>query len=401
MGSTTSMSRNPTYKSLLVVGIAVSLLMTACGSASAKVVKIAISFPQGIDVGKGMLRAAQLAISEANGKAGPYSIDVLISSSSDPKGSPVSNDMEAANAKQAIADPSVVAYIGGATSDQARAVLALLNNANMTQVSATATWPGLTKPGFGAGEPGIYYPTGRRHFFRLVPSDDVQGLVATRWVHQLGAKSVYIVSDGSAYGEGLAGIFEANAPDQSLQVLGHDRYDSAKIQPAALNDLAAKIIAANPDALYYPAAVGDTKLMVEVRTLNPKIMLVSGDALTSQPIGPEAQALEGLYATNVAFDPSQLDTASQFRTSFQTAYGKPAAAYDMLVYESTKALLQAISQADAPTRDSVLTAMSKLGEVNGVLGKWHFDTNGDINLTQINGMQLVSGQWKSIAVIHS
>ncbi len=388
-------------KSLLIAGVVISLFMTACGNASPKAVKIALSFPQSLDVGKEMLQSAQLALKEANGKAGPYTIDAVIFDSSDPKGNPVSTDSEIASAKQAIADLSVVAYLGSVTSDQARAVLPLLNNAGMTQVSATVTWPGLTKPGFGAGEPGIYYPTGRRHFFRLVPSDDVQGLVATHWVHQLGAKSVYIVSDGSAYGEGLTGIFEANAPDQSLQVLGHDHYDPAKIQTAALKDLAAKIVAANPDALYYPAAVGDTKLMIEVRTLNPKIMLVAGDALTNQQMGADAKVLDGLYATNVALDPSQLDSASQFRTNFQNAYGKPGSAYDMLVYELTKVLLQAIGQADAPTRDSVLTTMSKLGEFNGVLGKWHFDSNGDINLTQINGMQLVNGQWKSIAVIYS
>jgi branched-chain amino acid transport system substrate-binding protein len=394
------MSRKPITASLRMAGLIVALIVTACGTAPAPLVKIAVSLPQGREVGQDMAHAAQLALSEMQGKAGPYNVELVIFSSSDPKGSPVSVDAEVANAKAAIADPSTVAYLGTTTSDQARAVMALLNTAQMTEVAATTTWPGLTKPGFGAGEPGIYYPTGRRHFFRLVPSDEVQGLVATRWVHQLGAKSVYIVSDGSAYSEGLAGIFEANAADESLQVLGHERFDPDKSQPGDINALANKINAAHPDALYYPASPDHVQLMVELRKLNPKLMLFSGDALTSKGIDSDAEALDGMYATNVVLDPRQLDTASPFIKAYQAAYGKVPSPYAMLTYEAMKTVLQAVARADAPTRDSVLASMGKLGDIDGVLGKWHFDANGDTSVTTISGLKLTSGQWKPEAVIH-
>ena len=394
------MSHRRLHLRLLIAGFVLSLIASACGSVSSDTVKIAVSFPQGIEIGKDMVRGAQMAFDEAKGKAGRYNVVLIISDSSDPKGSPVSNDFEIANAKNAIADSGIVAYLGTATSGQARSVMALLNAAQMTEVAPSTTWPGLTKPGFGAGEPGIYYPTGRRHFFRLVPSDEVQGLVAAKWIVQLGAKSVYIISDGSPYGEGLAGIFEANAPDQKLKVLGHDRYDPAKAQPDEVKALAAKIVAAKPDALYYPANLqGDFQLMVEVRALEPKILIMGGDGLVGEDVSSQAKPLEGIYATNTSLDADQLDSASTFLKNFQAAYGKKPPAFAMVTYESMKVLLKAIERADSPTREAVLNAMGKLGDFTGVLGTWHFDDNGDINQTAISGLQFQNGQWKTITVI--
>src|SRR4051812_19751858 len=102
------MSRKPITASLRMAGLIVALIVTACGTAPAPLVKIAVSLPQGREVGQDMAHAAQLALSEMQGKAGPYNVELVIFSSSDPKGSPVSVDAEVANAKAAIADPSTV-----------------------------------------------------------------------------------------------------------------------------------------------------------------------------------------------------------------------------------------------------------------------------------------------------
>jgi branched-chain amino acid transport system substrate-binding protein len=169
-------------KFILAISIATSILLSACSNAAPQVVRVAINLPLALGVGQDMLNAMQLALNEANGKAGNIPVELRTLNSSDPAGNPVSVDLAVSTTKDAIADSSVVAYIGPATSDQTRATAPLLNNASITQVSPAASWPGLTKPGFNPGEPGIYYPTGQRHFFRLVPSDDVQGLIATHWI---------------------------------------------------------------------------------------------------------------------------------------------------------------------------------------------------------------------------
>ncbi len=67
------------------------------------------------------------------------------------------------------------------------------NELRLAVVSPSATWPGLTKSGYGVGEPGLYYPNGERMFFRVVPSDDIQGRVAAEWLSDKNHTSICIV----------------------------------------------------------------------------------------------------------------------------------------------------------------------------------------------------------------
>src|SRR3989442_15578504 len=74
---------------------------------------------------------------------------------------------EAENARKAINDKSVVAYIGTYNSGAAKVSIPLLNQAGLVMVSPANTYPGLTKgpeKGAEADEPGKYYPNGKRNY---------------------------------------------------------------------------------------------------------------------------------------------------------------------------------------------------------------------------------------------
>ncbi len=387
-------------KFILTIGIALSVLLSACGNATPQIVRVAANLPLGIPTGQDMLNAMQLALNEANGKAGNIPVELRALNSSDPKGNPVSVDLAVSTTNDAIADPSIVAYIGPATSDQTRAIAPLLNAVSMTEISPAASWPGLTKPGFNPGEPGIYYPTGQRHFFRLVPSDDVQGLIATHWIKQLGAKTVYIVTDKSASSTGLAGIFEANAQDQSLTIIGKDQLDVANASADDLNTLAARVVAAKPDAVFYPSADNSGgRLLTALRTADSKLTIVCTDGVTPEDLTSQAALLEGIYATDISIGADQIPAAADFLKNYQAAYHTMPPPFALTSYVAMQVALQAIKQADTPTRAGVLAAMSKLGNFSDSLGAWHFDANGDTSLTHISGLQLKNGQWTTVAVI--
>ena len=120
--------------------------------------------------------------------------------------------VEAANADKAIQDPSVVAYIGPYNSGAAKISMPKLNQAGLLQISPSATWPGLTKPGLGEpNEPMIYRPAGKPTFFRVVPADDLQGDVGAKWAQELGAEKLFILHDGELYGKGVASVFKKSA----------------------------------------------------------------------------------------------------------------------------------------------------------------------------------------------
>jgi len=389
----------------LVVALGLGIVLTACdgGVVSSKHVKVAVAMPLGLDIGHDMLNAAQLALDEAEGMAGDIAVELVSFDTSEPDGNPLSPELEKASAVAASDDPAVVGYLGASASDQARASLSVLNEASIVQFSPAATWPGLTKPGFGPGEPGIYYPTGRRHFFRMTPSDDIQGVAAARWADQLGMESVYIVDDGTAYGVGVAGIFEVTIQDLGMRIVDHTAFSADSFTEAQLQALAEKVVESDPDLFFLGSSFGygGSDFVRVLRSLDKEIKIMVPDGMVQDQIFTDLgeAAVEGIYATNVTIPAEKLRTADAFRERYQSAYGKEPPPYAVNAYEAMQVLLLAISRAETPTREHVLDAVANLGEFSGVLGTWSFSPAGDISLSVISGLQAHHGAWTFVQVL--
>jgi branched-chain amino acid transport system substrate-binding protein len=386
---------------LLISALVLSLMLTSCGGLAApKSVKIAVSLPLGMEFPKGLLNAAQLAIKDANGKAGDINVELLVLDQSDPNGELVSIDREQQNIQQAIKDTSVVAYFGPTSSSTTKVSIPLLNEAGITHVSATATWPGLTKPGFGPGEPGVYYPTGIRNFFRTVVSDEVQGAAAARWATQLGYTSTYIVTGTGSYEQGVAGVFEITAQDLGIKVLGKDTFPVAEEMGAEqIQTIVDNVISAEPDVVYLSGnqSFNGEVMAIALRQTNADLPIMGPDGLVLddfiKSLGPELA--NNIYGTTVPIQADKLDTpaAAAFVSNFEAAYNRQPNSYETATYEAINVLLYAIEHAKEPTREGVLEAMQNLGDYTGVFGTWHFDKQGDISATWVSGMQVQNGAW--------
>lgn len=392
------------YRLVLIIFIITSLL-AACGESKneTSTIKVAVSAPLGLDIGQDVVNAAQLAIDEAGGKINGHKVELLVLDVSDPQGSPVSTELEAKAAQKAIADDAVVAYLGPMTSDQAKVSISLLNQASIAQVSQSATWPGLTKPGFSPGEPGVYYPAGRRHFFRVMPPDDVQGTGGARWASQLAVKRVYIIDDGTSYGIGVAGIFEVAATDLAIEVLGHDSLTGDTIAASDLEVLVNRVIEAQPDMVYFGGGVvpHGVNMIRALRTASPTLVIMGPDGLYQDELITDigADVVAGIYVTGLTIPIDQLESAAAFAEKYETKYGKEPLPYIVGSYEGTKAILAAIKKTDEPTRENVLNAIANLGEFTGVFGTWQFDPSGDISLTTVSGWQIQNGEWTFVQVV--
>jgi len=166
---------------------------------------------------------------------------------------------EAENARKAINDKTVVAYIGTYNSGAAKVSIPLLNQAGLVMVSPANTYPGLTKPGKGeADEPGKYFPTGKRNYARVVPADDIQGAVGATWAKDLGATKVYILHDTELYGKGIADVFRASAKTLGLAEAGYEGAPKADNYRA----LADKIKASGADFVYYGGIVDNNPCLL-------------------------------------------------------------------------------------------------------------------------------------------
>lgn len=394
------MKRKKWWVVLLVLG----LLLPACQQLrSPKSVKIAVDLTLELDVAKNMENAAHLALETAGGKAGDVDVELVVFNTSDPEGATISKELEEEVATTVANDEDFVGYIGPLASSQARISLPILNEAGVPQISPSTTWPGLTKPGFAPGEPGLYYPTGRRHFFRTVPADDIQGVLAADWAQSLGFENVYIVTDGTAYGAGLGGIFQSNAQDLDLEVVGFAEFAGEDYTIGDLREIAEQIVAAEPDMVYLGAGLGTGAIdfASQLIELAPDTSLMGPDFIVNDDFitGVGAPAAEGTYGTNVLVPPEQLDSAADFFAAYREAYGEDPHPFALATYEAVGVMLEALAQADSPTRGDLLTALGNLGNYEGALGTWSFDERGDISVTLISGMRIRDGEWEFVKAL--
>ncbi|MCS6836727.1 MAG: branched-chain amino acid ABC transporter substrate-binding protein [Anaerolineae bacterium] len=394
---------------LLLIVVLAFMLVNNRSSAPGNL-KLVVGLTEGgyPDFALAVRQAAQLAY-DAAAPSLTRSIELVFVNNSDPQ-KPINEMYEAQVIRDKLLDDlGVLAYVGAYSSGQARNTILAANGGFLTVISPSASWPGLTKPGFAPGEPGMHYPSGQRNFFRVVPADDVQGVAAARWLSQQGLRRVYILHSTTTYGAGLAGIFEANAADHGLEVLGKQLYNIDDVSEAQIRLIVNSISQAQPDAVL--AAMSwegkSGAVLRAVRRALPDTPVLGGDAIMQDTLPDDHDALNGVYATNLVAPPERLPNAQAFVVAYRERYSEEPADYQLPVYEAVQVALRAIDQAQEPTRRGVLRYLRTMSSYKGILGTWHFDRSGDISLQTIAVARFEAdpddprlGVWRSVTVVN-
>lgn len=355
-------------------------------------IKIVGSYPlQTISVGQDIVNGIEMAFDEVNNMVGDYHVEFISRDDGDAQGH-WQSDLEVANATFAAKDPQVMVYLAPFNSGAAKLSIPVTNRAGLAHVSPGTTWPGLTQPGFLPGEPGDFYPTGLRTFFRTCPTDALQGPAGALWAKELGVRSVYIFDDGEAFGKGIAGLFQNKAREIGLTVLGRETLDKAKTDFA---DELQKLRANPPDMIYFAGITpnGAVPLAQGVKKLLPNTKFMGPDGIREQAFIDQAgAAAEGVYATVVGMPPEKLEGKGKvFYDAYTTKYGTPPGTYSVFGYEAAKMILQSIDKADVKDRKHILNEIAKVKNYDGLFGTWSFDQNGDTTLDLVSGSTVRNG----------
>lgn len=367
----------------------------ATGTPSAKTVKIVSSLPlQGPSRTQTVpiMNAIKMALEEQGGRAG--STTVLYESYDDASAARLNWDpvVEAENARRAISDPSVVAYIGTYNSGAARVSVPITCQADLAMVSPSNTYPGLTKP-YETDEPGKYYPNCKRNFARVIPSDDLQGAVGARWAKEIGAKRVYIVHDADPvdlYGRVAAIAFRAEAKRIGLEELGYEGAPKTN----DFGTLAKKIAESGADFVYYGGHVGNNPgfLLRDLRQVKPTIAFMGPDGLIGANFLRQAgEKAVGAYITSCCVEvPHYTGKEKEWAEKYKMKYGDRPEVHAIYGYEAAKVVLAAIARAGAKAddRSTVRDLVMGTKDFDGVAGRWSFDENGDISLQRMSGVKV-------------
>lgn len=346
------------------------------------------------------LQSIMLALEEHNYKAGDITLILTVLDDGDETGAWLP-EKEKQNAEAAVTNPSTIAYLGPLNSGAAKISMPILNAAGIVQISPSATWPGLTKTGFLPGEPGIFYPSGIRHFVRVSTTDDLQGPAGAEWAHSLGFKKVFVVDDNDPYGVGIANLFASKAKDIGMNVVSRATITP---QPRVYEQVARDIIAANVDLVYYGGLTpnGGPELLKYLRENGSKTKFMGPDGIFEQDfIDKAGSAGEGVFVTAIGAPPekSKNPKAKEFLLKYRAKYNSDPDVFGALAYDATLALISAIERAGVVDRKAILKEMVETYYYSGIFGTWSFDSEGDTTLTLLSGSIVKNGTFEYSKII--
>lgn len=300
------------------------------------------------------------------------------------------------NSNKIVADPKIVAVIGTFNSGAAKLAIPIFNQGDLIMVSPANTYPGLTKPGTGeANEPDTYYPNQKRNYTRVVPADDLQGVVAANWTKSLGAQKVYILDDQELYGKGIASVYEATAKEIGLEVLGREGINAKAPDYRALMN---KIKDLEPDLIYFGGITQNNagQLIKDMRNVGmTEVKFMGPDGIFEQAlIDAGGKDAEGVYATFGGVPPKELTgRGKEWYDAYKAKFNSEPEAYAAYGFEAAQVVLNAISEVCEADRDAIREAVLATKDFPGLLGTWSFDENGDTTSTTMSGNVVKDGKW--------
>ena len=373
------------------------------------VIKLYTSWPmQGamIPEGTAMKRAVDLAVEHSGGVVAGYHIQVVNLDDASPVTGTWDGTIEAENAQKALTDKDAVAYLGTYNSGAAKVSIPITNKAGLVMITPANTYPGLTKPGFGPGEPGIYQPTGKVNYFRTHPADDLQGAAGAAWSKCLGFKRVYVLDDRQLYGKGIADVFDQEARRLGLQVVGHDGVESTAIDFRAL---LTKVKAAKPDLVYGGFVIdsGGVQIIQQMKALgmfDGGMKFMGPDGLFSPGLVEQATPAavnNYVHLTFPGLPPDQLptDAGKKFYNDYVKKYKEEPIGWSLYAYQITAVVLDAIKRAGVKDRAKILEAVRNTANFSGITGTFSFDKNGDTTRTDMAGYLVKDGKFQFLRVI--
>ena len=247
------------------------------------------------------------------------------------------------------------------------------------QISGSATNPKYTQQGFATT-------------FRVMANDVQQGKVLGEYAaKQLAGKTVAIIDDRTAYGQGLADEFEKGAIAAGAKVVTREFTNDKATDFAAI---LTKIKSKKADVIFYGGMDAQGGPMTkQMKSLGVKAKYLSGDgSCTPEYIKLAGEASEGQYCSLPGVPLEQMPGGKAFGDAFSAKYGQ-IQLYAPYVYDATMVLVDAMKRANSVEPAKYLPEVGK-SDYQGVTAKIQFDEKGDLKGGAISLYQVKGGKWE-------
>jgi branched-chain amino acid transport system substrate-binding protein len=266
-----------------------------------------------------------------------------------------------------LVDAKVNGVIGHLNSGTTIPASKIYHYAGIPQISPSATNPKYTLQGFKTA-------------FRVVANDGQLGGVMGRYaVKDLKAKSIAIIDDRTAYGQGVADEFEKSVKAAGGKVVGREFTND---KATDFNAILTKLKGAKPDVVFYggmDAVAGP--MLRQMKQLGIDAKFMGGDGICSSELiklaGDGMGDGQVICAEAGGVSPDKAAALDAWKASFKKRTGADVQIYAPYVYDATMVMATAMQNANSADPKKYLPALAKVS-YDGVTGKIAFDSKGDI-----------------------
>ncbi len=373
----------------VVVG-AVAALLSGAAMSQDLVVKIGHVGPtsgQIAHLGKDNELGARLAIEELNakgvmigGKKAKFEL-LAEDDAGDPK--------QGTAAAQKLVDAKVNGVVGHLNSGTSIPASKVYSDAGIPQISPSATNPKFTRNGY-------------KTTFRVV-ADDVHlgGTLGKYSVKELHGKSIAVIDDRTAYGQGVADEFEKGVKGAGGKVVGREfTNDKATDFTAILTSLKSK----KPDVVFFggmDAVAGP--MLRQMKQLGIEAKFMGGDGICTGELPKLAAGTMGdgqvVCAEAGGVEGEAKKSMDDFKAKFKSKFNVDVQIYAPYVYDAVNVMAAAMVKAGSAEPAKYLPVLAKTSGYKGVTGTISFDEKGDIKNGALTLYTYKGGAREQLAVV--
>ncbi len=351
----------------LTVAAAIAVV-AGMASAQEQVVKIGhvgpVSGPQA-HYGKDNENGSRMAIEELNaqgvtiaGKKIKFEL-VAEDDGADPK--------QGTAAAQKLCDAKVAGVVGHLNSGTTIPASKVYNDCGIPHVTGAATNPALTKPGY-------------KTTFHIIANDNALGAgLAAYAANTLKLKTVAVIDDRTAYGQGVADVFKKTAGTLGMKVVDEQfTTDKATDFMAILTAIKAK----NPDAIFYggmdPQAGPMLRQMEQLGMANVKFF--GGDGICTAEIAKlsaGAKTLSNVVCAEGGASLAKMPGGTAWKAKYDAKYPGQFQVYSPYTYDATMLLVDAMKRANSWDPKVYIPELQK-SNYKGVTANIAFEPNGEL-----------------------
>jgi branched-chain amino acid transport system substrate-binding protein len=268
---------------------------------------------------------------------------------------------------QKLCDAKVAGVVGHLNSGTTIPASKIYNDCGIPHITGAATNPNLTKPGY-------------KTTFRIIANDNALGAgLANYAAKTLKLKTVAVIDDRTAYGQGVAEVFKKTALEDGVKVVD-EQYttDKATDFMAILTAIKSK----KPDAIFYGGM--DAQAGAMLRQMDQLgmtgVKFFGGDGICTTEIvkiASGAKSMENVICAEGGSSIAKMPGGTAWKARYDAKYPGQFQIYSPFTYDATFVLVDAMKRANS-TDPKVYTPFIGKANFKGVTANIAFEPNGEM-----------------------